>query len=633
MKITPRTQAAGTDRYEALPHTPPFLREIEVASDYDIVIVGASFGGVSAALSAARYGKRVALIDRSVNVGGQATAQGLTRWDEHGEVISPSTHGSTKSYQVLKDDIRSWYRTYARVGPRGAAADFNPGFASPGHPFSADCNVTETVLQQLLKDVQSNVTLLLGKAVQKANRSDGAIQSLELSDGSTISGKIFVDATDLGDLLPLCGVSWFIGAESKGDTEEPHAESEANSGHIQPITVSIAVEHRPDGEQHVIPKPANYNPELIASQAFGVCCARNGMIGGVFSSASSQHPGWETIFDYRQYLDHQNFADSNYTCDRTVINVGCNDYQAAVIPTGDAARDEQIVEEARAVSIAYLYWLQTAAPRDDGNGQGYANLMVREDIFGRADGTASQAYIRESRRIAKPIVRLLEQHIALADPGSAAKRAPVNFSDSCGICMYGIDIHQCYGPAGTPWVNVPGVRPFQIPLGSLIPTDATNLITACKNIGGTHLTSGAYRVHPGEWAIGEAAGVLAAYCVGQGVLPGQAHANASRVAALQLRLLEQGVPIYWWDDLDYTRDPKTFAAANLLGVRGYLSDPGSLHFRPTDTLTQSERDAVNSHAGRQLPWPAKAMTRAQAAAWLCAELGLPSSEAVQHWSS
>jgi hypothetical protein len=315
-----------------------------------------------------------------------------------------------------------------------------------------------------------------------------------------------------------------------------------------------------------------------------------------------------------------------------VINVGCNDYQAAVIPTGNAQTDATIVEDARAVSICYLYWLQTEAPHDDGNGKGYPNLMVREDIFGRSDGTAPQAYIRESRRISKPIVRVLEQHIAVADDKSPLNRAPMNFSDSCGIGYYGIDVHQIYGPPGTPWVGI-ATRPFQIPLGALIPTDASNLITACKNIGATHLTSGAYRVHPGEWAVGEAAGALAAYCVGQAVLPAQVHANGSRIATLQLRLLEWGVPIFWWDDLDYNDDPKTFAAANLVGVRGFLSDSTSLHFRPTATITQSERDAVNSHAGRQLPWPATAMTRAQAAVWLCGELGLPSSEAVAHWNS
>lgn len=140
-------------------------------------------------------------------------------------------------------------------------------------------------------------------------------------------------------------------------------------------------------------------------------------------------------------------------------------------------------------------------------------------------------------------------------------------------------------------------------------------------------------MHPGEWAVGEAAGVLAAYCVGQSVTPAQTHANGDRVAALQLRLLEQGVPIFWWSDIDYMADPKTFAAAHLLGVRGFLSDASTLRFRPNVLITQAERDGVNSHAGRQLPWPAKALTRAQAAAWLSAELGLPSSEVVAHWGS
>jgi thioredoxin reductase len=75
---------------------------------FDIVIVGASFGGVSAALAAAVYGKKVALIDGGANVGGQATAQGVTRWDESAPVLTPNTYGSSKSYQVLKDDIRGW---------------------------------------------------------------------------------------------------------------------------------------------------------------------------------------------------------------------------------------------------------------------------------------------------------------------------------------------------------------------------------------------------------------------------------------------------------------------------------------------------------------------------------------------
>ena len=601
--------------------------------DFDIITVGASFGGVAAALSAARCGKRVALVDRSGNVGGQATAQGLTRWDESQQATSPNTYGSTKSYQDLKEGIRNWYRANAKLAANARKQDFNPGFYEGGHPFSVDCRVAEIVLRQLLQDAAKNVTLLLNTAVKAAKVDHELIHLMELENGDTLTAPIFIDATDVGELLPMCNVAWVIGAEGRSDTEEPHAEARAHSGHIQPITVSIAVEHRPDGEKHVIPKPASYTPEIVAEQDFGVVDKRNGMIGGIFTSeyGPKEDRWWETIFSYRQYIDHRNFDDPAYACDRGVINVGCNDYQAAVIPTGDAARDAAIVEAARGVSIAYLYWLQTEASTDDGKRKGNPNLAPRQDIFGRDDATAPQAYIRESRRIKNPIVRILEQHISPEGSQNAGARAPMNFSDSIGIAMYGIDIHKSYGAPGTPWVGGIEVRPFQIPLGSLVPTDKSNLIAACKNIGATHLTSGAYRVHPAEWAIGEAAGALAAYCVGQRVSPAQVHANPSRTAALQLRLLEQGIPIFWWDDLGYDKDSATFAAANLLGVRGFLSGHGDLHFRPTDPISQSERDAVNSHAGRQLPWPSQPMTRAQAAAWLCAELGLPSSEAVQHW--
>ena len=72
------------------------------ALDFDVVIVGASFGGVSAALAAARYQRSVVLIDAGEHVGGQATSQGLNRWDETSHSQTPNTYGSTKPYRVAK---------------------------------------------------------------------------------------------------------------------------------------------------------------------------------------------------------------------------------------------------------------------------------------------------------------------------------------------------------------------------------------------------------------------------------------------------------------------------------------------------------------------------------------------------
>jgi hypothetical protein len=590
----------------------------------DVVVVGASFGGVAAALAAANYEKSVALIDAGGIVGGQATSQGVTRWDETEHSQTPKTYGSTKSYRTLKDDIRGWYRANATLAPGVDGATFNPGFYDGVHPFSVDCNIAMTVLDQLLADKAQYVTLILNTRVTGATVNNGTISSLNLANGDTVSGKVVVDATDLGELLPMCNISWFIGAEAHGDTQEPNAEAQATPGFIQPFTVPIAVERRPDGEENPIAQPDNYD-ELVTYQAFAVVDPkpyRNGMIGGVFTSAhrpTSEERGWETVFNYRQYIDHRNFNDPDYATDRTTINVGCNDYQAEVIPTGDATADAAIVERARQVSRAYLWWLQNLAPHDDGNGHGYKNLKVRTDIFGRADGTAPQPYIRESRRIAKPFVPVREQDITAPKP----HRAPTNFKDSVGIGHYPADVHACHGPPGTPYKEVGNIGPFQIPLGALVPKDASNYIAGCKNLGATHLSAGAYRVHPIEWAIGEAAGTLAAYCAGQGVTPAAVATDKGRVADVQLRLLEKGAPIFWWDDVKFEDDARAFAAMHLLGARGTFEGDGqTLKFNPGGDFPQAGRDAIDQRENHAFNWPARSLTRAEAAVLVCEELGL-----------
>ncbi len=129
-------------------------------STFDVVVVGASFGGVAAALAAARYGKRVALVAAGGNVGGQGTAQGVTRWDESEHVITPNTYGSTTSYQLLKDDIRGWYRANAALAPGVDGHAFNPGCFDAGHPFAADSNVVQTVLRALLSDFEDQLQLM-----------------------------------------------------------------------------------------------------------------------------------------------------------------------------------------------------------------------------------------------------------------------------------------------------------------------------------------------------------------------------------------------------------------------------------------------------------------------------------------
>src|SRR5699024_11797435 len=65
--------------------------------------------------------------------------------------------------------------------------------------------------------------------------------------------------------------------------------------------------------------------------------------------------------------------------------------------------------------------------------------------------------------------------------------------------------------------NVTGVQTCALPIFGWyqvgdIARDVANLVPANKNIGTTHITNGAYRLHPVEWSIGEAVGALAEIC-------------------------------------------------------------------------------------------------------------------------
>jgi hypothetical protein len=162
------------------------------------------------------------------------------------------------------------------------------------------------------------------------------------------------------------------------------------------------------------------------------------------------------------------------------------------LPSGSADTDTQTLATGRLASLGYLYWLQTECPRDDSSTQlGYPELKPRLDFFNTPDSFLPLPYIRESRRI-RAQKTIGETDIAAKyNPGPHATLFP----DTCGIGSYGIDIH--HGGTGDPGLWEP-TKPFQIPLGALLPVRITNLIAACKNIGTTHITNGAYRVHPSE---------------------------------------------------------------------------------------------------------------------------------------
>ena len=135
---------------------------------------------------------------------------------------------------------------------------------------------------------------------------------------------------------------------------------------------------------------------------------------------------------------------------------------------------------------------------------------------------------------------MLEQHIGVAArPGrDGAER----FSDSVGIGAYRIDLHPSTRGRNTVDIDA---YPFQIPLGALLPVRVDNLLPACKNIGTTRITNGAYREHATEWSIGEAAGALAAVSVALGEPARAIRAKPALLADFQRTLERLGVLLAW----------------------------------------------------------------------------------------
>ena len=244
-----------------------------------------------------------------------------------------------------------------------------------------------------------------------------------------------------------------------------------------------------------------------------------------------------SLWKYRRLIDHTQFIEGAFDSDITVVNWPQNDYWLGPIIDVSAEERAKHLENARQLSLSLLYWVQTEAPRPDGQ-VGYPGIRLRSDVTGTLDGLAKKPYIRESRRI-KAEFTVLEQHIS---PSCRLDGKPEHYEDSVGVGCYRIDLHP--STALRTYVDVSSM-PFQIPMGSLIPIRMNNLLAACKNIGTTHITNGCYRLHPVEWNIGEAAGYLAAYCVDQQLTPRDVRNDQKKLKEFQNYLLAEGIELEW----------------------------------------------------------------------------------------
>lgn len=527
----------------------------------DVAVIGGGTGGCAAALAALREGMSVVLTEETDWIGGQLTSQAVPP-DEHPWI---EAFGRTQAYADYRAAVRAYYRRhYPLTAEVRARAALNPGEGAVSrltHEPRVSLAVLENMLAPYVSGGKLTVLLRYKPAAADTNRDRiraVTVKSLDSGLTRTIQAKYFIDATEHGDLLPLAGVEYVTGFESRKQTGEPHAPEQAQPANMQSFTVCFAMDYRP-GEDHTIERPAEYAfwrdyvPQLRPAWP------------GKLLSWSMSHPitlkprelAFEPTCDaavpgaplclwlYRRIARAKNYVPGAFLSDVSLVNWPQNDYWLGNIhevPQAEAARH---LARAKQLSLSLLYWMQTDAPRPDG-GTGWPGLRLRRDVTGTEDGMAKYPYVRESRRIQAEFT-VVEQHVGTEARMQATGKSNEDvtaeaFRDSVGVGSYRIDLHPSSG--GDNYIDISSL-PFQIPLGALIPKRVENLLAGCKNLGVTHITNGCYRLHPVEWNIGESAGCAAAHAIVTDNPPRRFRNNEKLLREFQSKVQARGIEIAW----------------------------------------------------------------------------------------
>lgn len=511
----------------ALPALQSGAAQSAAAQTYDIVIAGAGTGGTSAAIQAARMGSRVALLEETDWIGGQAAAAAVSTMDEGNNLTPPSGF-----YREFISRMDAYYTA------RGKSVS-TCYWGSNSHCYEP--SAVRKILMQIIDEVNAggkgHIDLMLRDRVVRVLSSGDTVTGVVTADGKTLRSKVLIDATEYGDVLPLTPAAFrsghSIGTDKLGSC-------------IQDITYTMVIKKYPNGvpkELVMKDKPPEYDkwlPKLRASWRID-----GNPIDRILPVDFAVHNAYRGLPDSSNPDPYVSAEARQIT--RTVLN-WFNDF-----PTGtdlyDRSKRMQILCEAKLETLANLYYLQHelneplwSVANDEGYDTNFNRTQnscpnIPAEFKAIEANFPSMPYVRESQRL------IGEYTLTAGDIRREKQGAPAvkGFIDSIAVGDYADDLHGCAQPSDIETElehlsdRPPGFRsgPFEVPLGSFIPAKVDGLLAAEKNISQSRLANGATRLQPITMLTGEAAGTLAALAVREGVQP-----RAVPMEQVQIQLLK-----------------------------------------------------------------------------------------------
>lgn len=568
--------------------------------DCSVAVIGGSTAAYTTALTVLKLNLDVCWVQPQRVVGGQFTAQALPASDD-GDLLRHRADLMTlngEDFAISKSQYL-FRKRQRQLQPVAGRIVEDPG-GSWVCPLSTTPVVAAKALNEpLLPYINSGKLTLIpyaeptsvlvtetGNGDNHMRRVTGVIcQDTKTNYSFTVHGKIVVEATDFGDLLELADLPSRVGQEARSDTGEAILPEEARPQCQQSFTFDVLVEHTRPGQGVPMGAPKEYGRVtwLNLREFTGNFWTRKNNVWKKrdFFDAFG-------IFRYRRLKRRALNKTKVSPGDVAVINWGTsrhpergqccgNDYRTGHLIGLSRAERKQQIQRARVRAKAYIHYLQT---------NGVADLKPRGDLTWTEDGIALEPYIREARRgIALTTIRH-EDVAASFFPNQARARS---FNDTVGIGQYHyLDLHGNLveghvSPKGKDVIALP----FTLPATALVPVDTDGLVLSAKSIGTTHITNAAYRMHPVEWAIGEASGFLAAFSVWTEKHPREIVGDESLLRKLQGFLTRNGIPIVWFDDISHA-DPD-FEAIQVMAAAGIINSESTknLHFRPYGSVSRA----------------------------------------------
>lgn len=554
----------------------------ETPRSFDVVVYGATPGGIGAAIGAARLGRQVALLEYHNHIGGMA-ASGLGKSDiETKEAIGGL-------FREFVGRVKDHY-----VEHYGANAA-NVRLSRDGYYYEP--SVAEKILRQMVGNEGGRITIFLRRQLETAAKKDNRVISIRVRNrdrqtAEEFRGGVFVDGTYEGDLAAAAGARYRLGRESRDEFQEKHAgviyqdhdtreflpgSTGKGDKRVPAYTFRLCLSTDPANAYILREPPPDYRRERYLGYLEDWKEGRMGMPANYKDGRGMFKPLMGTAVRALSVAELPN-AKTDVNMFPKALGFPFSELSQPY-PEANWDERERITAHIRNITLGLLYFLQNDAAIPVEHRKLALGFHLAKDEFEAENHFPWQLYIREARRIVGGYT-LSERDVTLS-PGQ--KRAPVH-ADSIASGEFPIDSFptrkrepgQNKVLEGYIYMLDDYTQPYQIPYRILVPEKIDGLLVPVA-ASTTHVAFSTIRLEPTWMAMGEAAGAAAHLALEKKVQP-----RAVPIQRLQQLLAERGQVLTYFKDIDHKHP--AYAAMQYFGTKGFFTDYVS---RPDDPVDAS----------------------------------------------